>query len=144
LQGEHNNLKGHYYEREMLLTLIQHIVDNKGGLVAGISITAFTPAINYHLASGEEIDLVLAGETVVIMAECKHYAPEQRDKLTPAMVDEFIAKAQRLHQAQFTGKELRLAFFSKHGVEPALARYAKERGVALSVERRLGQLELPN
>jgi len=72
LQGRHNNLKGRYYELEVLLKLIQNIIAGKGGIVQGISVTAFTPIIGYHLPSGEEIDVVLEGEQSVIMVQCKN------------------------------------------------------------------------
>ncbi|MBN1486370.1 MAG: hypothetical protein JW981_01935 [Anaerolineae bacterium] len=67
------------------------------------------------------------------MAECKHYAPDNLDRLTPSLVDDFIAKATRLHQAQFPDLELRLGFFSKHGVQPELAQYATEKGIYLTL-----------
>ena len=132
LRGAHNNLKGHYYEREVLLTLIQQLIDGHGGLVADINVTAFTATLNYHLTSGEEIDIVLAGETVVIMIECKHYARANLDRLTPTMVDDFVDKATRLHQAHFPDSELRLGFFSKYGVEAALAQYVSAQGLHLT------------
>ncbi len=69
------------------------------------------------------------------MAECKHYDPRNLDRLTPAMLEAFIAKATRLHQARFAEHELRLGFFSKHGVEDSLAQYAGERGVWLTLGR---------
>jgi hypothetical protein len=134
LRGEHNNLQGHYYEREVLLTLIRQILDRKGGLVTGICVTDFKPVLNYHLETGEELDIVLAGETVVVMVECKHYAPDSLDKLTPAMVDDFVAKATHLHQTHFPDHELRLGFFSKYGVQETLAQYARGRGVSLTVD----------
>jgi hypothetical protein len=127
-------LKGHDYERQVLLTLLMCIIDNKGGIVTDIDVTDFEATLNYHLTSGEELDIVLTGKRVVIMVECKHYAPDRLDQLTPAMVDDFIAKARRLHQARFAEKELRLGFFSKHGFEPALRAYLGERGVWATVE----------
>ncbi|MDM8520367.1 hypothetical protein QUF64_09995 [Anaerolineales bacterium HSG6] len=129
LQGQHNNLKGHYYEREVLLRLIKAIIDGDGGLVEGISVTAFNDNLNYHLTTGEEIDIVLDDEHVVIMAECKNYAPDNLDKITPKMVDEFVDKANWLHQADFAKKELRLGFFSKHGFQKSLADYLTKRGM---------------
>ncbi len=45
-----------------------------------------------------------------------------------------FAQAQRLHQARFADKELRLGFFSKHGFEPALRAYLGERGVWTAAE----------
>jgi hypothetical protein len=63
------------------------------------------------------------------MVAGKHYAATQLHKLTPTMVDSFVDKATRLHQARFAGKELRLGFFSKYGFEPALREYLAERGI---------------
>jgi hypothetical protein len=134
LRSAHNNLKGHDYERQVLLTLLMCIIDNKGGIVTDIDVTDFEATLNYHLASGEELDIVLTGKRVVIMVECKHYAPDRLDQLTRAMVDDFITKARRLHQARFAEKELRLGFFSKHGFEPALRAYLGERGVWTTAE----------
>ncbi|MCP4405929.1 MAG: hypothetical protein GY801_52630 [bacterium] len=131
LQGEHNDLKGHYYEREVLLSLIQRIIDGKGGLLDGIRVTAFTPTLNYHLETGEEIDVVLEGEQVVVMVECKNYAPQYLYKITQQMVDEFIDKAHRLH-SRFPDKELRLAFAGKHGLEASLEAYLIQQGIAVS------------
>jgi hypothetical protein len=130
LQGQHNRLKGHYYEREELLRLIKGIIDGDGGLVEGISVTGFSYTLNYHLTTQEEIDIVLEGEAVVVMAECKNYLPDNLDNITTQMVDEFISKARRLHQAQFGDKGLRLAFFSKHGFEKKLADYIRQQGIS--------------
>ncbi len=77
---------------------------------------------------------MLEGEKVVVMAECKHYAPGNRDKLTPTMVDDFVDKATRLHQMHFADKELRLGFFSKYGFEPVLRDYLAERGIWTTAE----------
>jgi hypothetical protein len=57
LQGDHNNLKGHYYEREVLLGLIKSIIDNDGGLTEGISVTDFSYKLNVFLETGKEIDI---------------------------------------------------------------------------------------
>ena len=117
LQGDHNNLKGHYYEREVLLSLIKSIIDNSGGLIEGISVTDFSYKLCCFLETGKEIDIVLEGEDVVIMAECKNYAPENIYKITPKMVDDFADKARQLAKERFQHKELRLGYFSKHGFE---------------------------
>ena len=130
LQGQHNNLRGHYYEREVLLDLFQRIIDGRGGIIEGIDVTEFTPAMNWHLPSGEEIDVVLEGKHAVIMAECKNYRPRYLNRITRKMVDEFADKAARLHREQFSDKELRLAFFSRHGFEDKLALYLREKGIA--------------
>jgi hypothetical protein len=120
LRGEHNNLKGHYYEREVLLTLIRAITDCKGGLTEGISVTDFSYNLSFFLEAGREIDLVLKSTGVVIMAECKNYQPEYLHKITENTVREFADKARRLWKERFSEKELRLAFFSKHGFEEKL------------------------
>ncbi|MDM8532208.1 hypothetical protein QUF63_13630 [Anaerolineales bacterium HSG25] len=130
LRGQHNRLKGHYYEREVLLRLIKGIIDDEDGLVAGITVTNFTDTLNYHLETGEEIDILLEGEQVVIMAECKNYMFDNIDKITSKMVDEFVDKANRLHQTRFADKELRLGFFSKYGLQTTLADYLNECGIA--------------
>ncbi len=127
LQGEHNHLKGHYFEHELLLRLLKAIIDGDGGLVADIRVTAFT--LDYHLETGEELDIVLVGEQVVVMVECKNYEVGNLDKITTAMVDEFMSKARRLHQSRFADKELRLGFFSKHGLEKSMEVYLTGRGV---------------
>ncbi|MCP4349084.1 MAG: hypothetical protein GY795_26690 [Desulfobacterales bacterium] len=129
LQGRHNNLKGRYYEQEVLLKFIQHIIAGKGGIVQGINVTDFTPVIGYHLPSGEEIDVVLEGKQSVIMVQCKNYHPRYLNKITEKTVDEFIEKAGRLHKEYFSDKELRLAFFSKHGFESKLETYLEEKGI---------------
>ncbi len=129
LQGRHNNLKGRYYEQEILLKLIQHIIAGRGGIVQGISVTEFTPVIGYHLPSGEEIDVVVEGKQSVIMVQCKNYHPRYLNKITEKTVDEFIEKAGRLHKEHFPDKELRLAFFSKHGFESKLETYLEEKGI---------------
>jgi hypothetical protein len=129
LRAAHNNLKGHDYERQMLLELLGRIINNAGGIVDSIAVTDFQATLTYHLESGEELDIVLEGASVVVMVECKHYAPDRVDQLTPVMVDDFIAKAQRLHQALFAEKALRLGFFSKYGFEPALREYLAARHV---------------
>lgn len=129
LRGEHNDLKGHYYEREVLLELIKGIIDGDGGIVAGIGVTEFTYTLSYHLESGQELDIVLEGEQAVVMAECKHYAPEYLYKITETMVAEFVEKAHRLHTARFPGKELRLGFFSKHGFEEKLKPCLERHGI---------------
>ncbi|MDM8515875.1 hypothetical protein QUF76_06715 [Desulfobacterales bacterium HSG16] len=120
LRGEHNNLKGHDYERQVLLSLIKAIIDGEGGLTDGIKVTDFSYILNYNLTSGEEIDIVLEGGQSVIMAECKNYAPEYLHKITEKMVGKFADKAHRLHKDRFSGKKLRLVFFSKHGFEEKL------------------------
>jgi len=129
LQGRHNNLKGRYYELEVLLKLIRHIIAGRGGITEGISVTEFVPVIGYHLPSGEEIDVVLEGKDSVIMAQCKNYLPRYLNKITEKTVDEFTGKAVRLHNDRFSGKELRLAFFSKHGFGSRLEPYLEGKGI---------------
>jgi hypothetical protein len=131
LKGEHNDLKGHYYEREVLLRLIKRIIDGEGGLVEGIGVTEFTHTLNYHLDTGHEIDILLEGEQVVVMVECKNYAPENLDKITRKMVDEFVDKATRL-KARFPNKDLRLGFFSKHGFEEPMKTYLTQHGITFT------------
>ncbi|ETR71415.1 MAG: hypothetical protein OMM_08138 [Candidatus Magnetoglobus multicellularis str. Araruama] len=82
LQGDHNNLKGHYYEREVLLNLIKSIINNQGGLTEGISVTDFSYHLCFFLETGKEMDIVLEGKEIVIMAECKNYVPENIYKIT--------------------------------------------------------------
>ena len=127
LRGEHNNLKGHYYEREVLLGLIKAIIDGEAGLTEGIPVTDFSYTLSFFLEAGKEIDIVLEGGQVVIMAECKNYAPENLHKITEKMVRDFADKARRLMKERFPKKILRLGFFSKHGIEeklkPALERH---------------------
>jgi len=64
---------------------------------------------------------------VVIMAECKNYAPEYIYKITPEMVETFVGKARQLAKERFQDKALRLGYFSKHGFEdkmkPVFDRY---------------------
>jgi len=117
LQGDHNNLKGHYYEHEVLLGLIKSIIDNDGGLTEGISVTDFSYKLRFFLETGKEIDVILEGEKVVIMAECKNYAPENIYKITQKMVEDFANKARLLAKERFQKKKLRLGYFSKHGFE---------------------------
>jgi len=109
--------------------LVMAIIDGKGGLVDGVGITDFKPSISYHLETGEEIDVVIEGENVVIAIECKNYDPENLDRITVNMVDDFILKAVRLHQERFQDKDLRLAFFSKYGFENKLEQYLEEKGI---------------
>ena len=120
LRGDHNNLKGHYYEREVLLSLIKAIIDSDGGLTEGISVTDFSYKLSFFLEAGKEIDIVLEGEQVVIMAECKNYAPEYLYKIDKKMVKEFADKARLLAKERFSQKTLRLGYFSKHGFEKKL------------------------
>ena len=131
LQRQHNNLKGDVYEQEVLLDLLKGIMKDEGGLVEGMEITAVQFTLKYHLETGEEIDVVLEGQQAVVMVECKHYAPENIDRLTREMVDDFTDKARRLHQSRFAGKDVRLGFFSKYGMEPPLEEYVIERGIAV-------------
>ncbi len=133
LQGKHNDLKGHYYELEVLLKLFQGIIAGEDGLVEGIRATAFTPTIGYHLETGEEIDIVLDGEQAVVMVQCKNYAPKYLYKITENMVNEFVDKANRLHSARFADKELRLAFFSKYGFEQKMETYLTERKIVFKI-----------
>jgi hypothetical protein len=131
LRGEHNDLKGAYYEREVLLALLKRIIQGEGGVVEGMDITTCRFTLNYHLETGEEIDLVLEDRQTVVMMECKNYAPKYLYKITPQMVDDFIEKAHRLH-TRFADKELRLGFFSKYGLEPSLEAYLTERGIVFT------------
>lgn len=131
LRGEHNDLKGAYYEREALLDLLRRIMQGEGGIVTGMDITTCRFVLNYHLESGEEIDLVLDDDQRVVMVECKNYAPKYLYKITPQMVDDFEAKARRLHHARYADKALRLGFFSKYGLEPSLERYLSARDIAV-------------
>ena len=57
------------------------------------------------------------------------YNPENIDRITVDMVDEFILKAARLHQERFQDKDLRLAFFSKYGFENKLEQYLEDKGI---------------
>lgn len=132
LRGIHNDLKGHYYEQEVLLRLLKGIINDEGGLVAGIRVSAFTDTLNYHLETGEEIDVVLEGEEAVVMVECKNYDSENLDKITTAMVDEFVDKSTRLQAARFPGKELRLGFFSKYGFEQKMEDYLTQHNIVFT------------
>jgi hypothetical protein len=131
LQGDHNNLKGHYYERVVLLELIKSIINKNGVLTEGISVTDFSYTLCSFLESGHEIDIVLEGENVVIMAECKNYAPEYIHKITKKMVEEFAEKARRLAKERFQHKKLRLAYFSKNGVEEKMKPVFDYHGIVL-------------
>ncbi|ETR71545.1 MAG: hypothetical protein OMM_02415 [Candidatus Magnetoglobus multicellularis str. Araruama] len=115
LQGNHNHLKGHYYEHEVLLSLIKSIIDKNGGLTDGISVTDFSYKLRFFLETQNEIDIILESKHVVIMAECKNYAPENIYKITQKMVENFADKARQLAKDQFHHKDLRLGYFSKHG-----------------------------
>jgi len=132
LRGEHNDLKGHYYEREVLLELLKAIIDRETGLVEGMSISNVKYTLNYHLETGQELDIVLEGERTVVIVECKHYAPDNLDKITTKMVDEFVDKANRL-KSRFPGKEIRLGFFSKHGFEEKMQTYLWEKGIVFTL-----------
>ncbi|MBF0451546.1 MAG: hypothetical protein HQK75_12645, partial [Candidatus Magnetomorum sp.] len=127
LQGDHNNLKGNYYERVVLLGLIKSIINEENGLIEGISVTDFSWNLRFFLEAGQEIDIVLEGRDVVIMAECKNYAPENIYKITEKMVETFADKARRLAKERFQQKKLRLCYFSKNGFEekmkPVFDRY---------------------
>lgn len=101
-------------------------------LVSGFHITDFTFMLNYHLPTGTEVDVVLVGASAGIIAECKSRA--EPDPLTPAMLDEFMDQARQLHHERYPDKELRCAFFSKHGVEEAFAQYATVQGVQLTLD----------
>ena len=117
LQGDHNNLKGHYYEHVVLLGLIKSIIDSESGLTEGISVTDFTYKLRCFIETGKEIDIVLEGKDIVIMAECKNYAPENIYKITQKMVEAFVEKASHLAKERYQDKALRLGYFSKHGFE---------------------------
>ena len=129
LQGDHNNLKGHYYEREVLLGLIKSIIDKDGGLTEGISVTDFSYKLSFFLESGKEIDVVLEGGDFVIMAECKNYAPENIYKITKKMVEDFANKARSLAKERFQQKKLRLGYFSKHGFEEKIKPVLDSHGI---------------
>jgi hypothetical protein len=131
LQGDHNNLKGHYYERVILLRLIKSIINKKSGLTEGISVTDFSYTLSSFLESGNEIDIVLEGKEVVLMIECKNYDPEYIHKITKKMVKEFVEKARRLAKERFQNKKLRLAYFSKHGVEDKMKSVFDRYGIVL-------------
>jgi hypothetical protein len=131
LQGDHNNLKGHYYERVILLRLIKSIINKKSGLTEGISVTDFSYTLSSFLESGNEIDIVLEGKDVVLMIECKNYDPEYIHKITKKMVKEFVEKARRLAKERFQNKKLRLAYFSKHGVEDKMKSVFDRYGIVL-------------
>jgi len=131
LQGDHNNLKGHYYEREVLLGLIKSIIDNDDGLTEGISVTDFSYKISFFLETGKEIDIVLEGEEIVIMAECKNYAPENIYKITQKMIEAFVDKARHLAKERFQHKKLRLGYFSKHGFEDKLTPVFDTHGIII-------------
>ncbi len=132
LQNTHNTVKGHQYELETLLRLLKGIIDGDGGLVAGMQVTTVRDVLNYHLETGEELDIVLEGEPAIVMVECKNYIPENLDKITTKMVDDFVDKATRLHASHFADKELRLGFFSKHGFEKTLETYLTQRGIVFT------------
>ncbi|MDM8524622.1 hypothetical protein QUF80_14735 [Desulfococcaceae bacterium HSG8] len=131
LRGEHNDLKGHYYEREVLLRLIKAVIDGEGGVTDGIGVTEFDYTLNYHLSDGQEIDIVLEGKHTVVMAECKNYAPEYLHRITEKMVKKFADKARRLKEKHFPEKALRLIFFSRNGVEEKLKPVLRQHGIFL-------------
>ncbi len=54
--GEHNTLKGAYFEREVLLVLLKRIIDGEGGLVERMNISSCRFLLNYHLETGEEVE----------------------------------------------------------------------------------------
>jgi len=49
-------------------------------------------------------------------------------------MDEFTEKAVRLHDDRFSDKELRLAFFSRHGFESRLESYLEKREIVTGFE----------
>jgi len=71
------------------------------------------------------------GGEVVIMAECKNYAPENIYKITKNMVEEFADKARCLAKERFQNKKLRLGYFSKHGFEEKLKTVFDSYGIFL-------------
>ena len=99
---------------------IKSIIDKNGGLTEGISVTNFSYKLCFFLETGKEIDIVLEGGDVVIMAECKNYQPENIYKITQKRVEAFAEKARRLAKERFQQKKLRLCYFSKHGFEDKL------------------------
>jgi hypothetical protein len=133
LQGLHNNLKGHDYERVVLLELIKSIINGTGGLTEGISITDFSYKHCSFLESGHEIDIVLEGGDVVIMAECKNYASDYIHKITKKMVEAFAKKARQLAKERFQHKKLRLAYFSKYGIEDKIKPVFDRHGIVLGI-----------
>ena len=56
--------------------------------------------------------------------------PRYLGRITEKTVDEFTDKAARLHKDRFAEKELRMAFFSRHGFEKKLIPYLRKKGVA--------------
>lgn len=106
-----------YYEHVVLLGLIKSIIDSESGLTEGISVTDFTYKLRCFIETGKEIDIVLEGKDIVIMAECKNYAPENIYKITQKMVEAFVEKASHLAKERYQDKALRLGYFSKHGFE---------------------------
>jgi hypothetical protein len=139
LQNTHNKTTGHHYELETLLRLLKDIIDEKGGLTEGMRIEAVRDHLNYHLETGEELDIVLDGTSAVVMVECKNDIPENLDHITPKMVDEFVEKATRLHRNRFADKDLRLGFFSKHGFEPKMESYLTERGIVWRLTEKIAE-----
>lgn len=133
LQNTHNTTKGHHYEVETLLRLLKGIIQGGSGLLEGVRIETVRDHLNYHLESGEELDILLEDEQAVVMVECKNYIPENLDKITPKMVDDFVEKATRLHVSRFADQQLRLAFFSKYGFEQKMETYLTERGIVCYV-----------
>ena len=65
------------------------------------------------------------------MIECKNYDPEYIHKITKKMVKEFVEKARRLAKKRFQHKKLRLAYFSKHGVEDKMKPVFDRHGIVL-------------
>ncbi len=59
LRSEHNNLKGHYNEIQVLLSLIKGIIDGKGGIAEGIEKTEFTCNLKYVIETRQETDVLL-------------------------------------------------------------------------------------
>ncbi len=110
--------------------LLKRMIEGEGGLVEGMNVTTCAFTLNYHLETGEEIDLVLEDEQTLVMVECKNYAPKYLYKITPQMVDDFVDKAHRLH-ARFADRELRVGFFSKHGLQPSLEEYLTAHNIAV-------------
>ncbi|KPA17981.1 hypothetical protein MHK_001796 [Candidatus Magnetomorum sp. HK-1] len=141
LQGDHNNLKGDYYEHVVLLELIKSIIDSENSLTEGISVTDFSYKLRFFLEAGKEIDIVLEGRDVVIMAECKNYAPENIYKITEKMVADFADKARQLAKERFQQKKLRLAYFSKNGFEEKMKPVFDRHGIVINSIYALGRVK---
>jgi len=128
LKKHHNNLKGNYYEMQVLLKLLKDVINRTNPLVEEMDIEKVEYYIKYHTINGKEFDVFMRTNDNIVVAECKNYEERYINKINSSLIDEFLQKVKGL-QEEFPMCKIKTAYYSNNGFTESAKAYLDEKGV---------------